>query len=124
MNKKYIIVFSISVMLMTTLGIIMLMLMTPQQVSVVDIEDKTYTPITRSNYTYTQTKNITKDSLVKEYVINSEDMAYLERQNAYNPGNTNPFTPATEDTTGGNNNNGGNNGNNNNNNGGTNTNEK
>lgn len=93
MDKKYIITFSISVMVMITLTIVMLMLMIPQQNIITSSELKNYNEILKSEYTFSNSKNISKDTLIQEYDVNSEDMQKYERYNQYKPGNADPFTP-------------------------------
>lgn len=96
MNKKYIITFSISVIILFSFGIIMIMLMTPQETQIVETSVTDYSSIGKSDYTYTQTKDITQESLVKEYTISSDDVSSFEQKNVYNPGNSDPFTPSAD----------------------------
>ncbi|MNP55493.1 hypothetical protein D3C76_1501480 [compost metagenome] len=70
--------------------------MTPQQINVVDSNVKEYKGITKSEYTYQQTKNISKESLVQEYDISQDDILNFQKYNTYKPGNSDPFTPASD----------------------------
>lgn len=92
MKKTYIITFSISVIVVFSVGIIALMLMLPQSVAVASGTVKEYEGITKSDYTYSQTKDISKESLLKEYNVSSNDITTYETKDQYNPGNSDPFT--------------------------------
>lgn len=105
MDKKYIVTFSISVLVLFTVGIIMLMLLTPQQVSVVDVNQNEYQSLTRSTYTFEKTKDISQESLVQEYSITTDDILNSKKYNNYNPGKSDPFTPQSDLNNGSNNNN-------------------
>lgn len=99
MKKDYIITFSISVIVLFTFAVILLMLMTPQENQSVSTAVKSYDTIDKSSYTYTQTKDISKDTLVKEYTINSDDINSFEKKSTYKPGNADPFTPSSDANT-------------------------
>jgi hypothetical protein len=92
MKKTYIITFSISVIVMFSVGVISLMLMLPQAVTVDSGTVKEYDGITKSEYTYNQTKDISKESLLKEYNVSNQDINTYEKKDQYNPGNSDPFT--------------------------------
>lgn len=96
MDKKYILSFSISVIVLFTVGVIMLMLMTPQETQSVNTSVKDYDSINKTDYLYTQTKDISKDSLTKEYTVSPDDVSKFEQYKQYNPGNADPFTPKAD----------------------------
>lgn len=96
MDKRYIISFSISVIVLFTVGVILLMLMTPQETQSVNTSVKDYDSINKSEYMYTQSKDISKESLVKEYTVTPDDVSKFEQDNQYKPGNTDPFTPKSD----------------------------
>lgn len=96
MDSKYIVTFSISVIVIFTIGIVMLMLMVPQQTSIVSSDLSEYTKIVKSKYTFEQTKNITKELLTQVYDITPEDINNFQKYKEYTPGNSNPFTPEAD----------------------------
>lgn len=96
MGKKIAVTFVISVLSMITIAIIMLMIMLPQQKLSVETTEKKYQPINSSDYQYVQTKDITKEALVKQYIITDADLALFKKYNQYTPGNSDPFTPSSD----------------------------
>lgn len=70
------------------------MLMLPQQVQVVKGNINKYDSISKSEYTFESTKDITSDSLIKEYTITDEDMNKFKSTNQYKVGNSDPFSPS------------------------------
>lgn len=93
MNKNYIITFSISVIVLFTVGILMLMLMTPQKITVIDTSQEAYKSVDKTEYAYKQTKEISKESLVREYKVSDLSASNFP---SYKPGNSDPFTPAAD----------------------------
>jgi len=110
LKKTYIITFSITIIVLLTVSIVALMVLLPQQSTVLDSSIAKYDSIKKSDYVYEQTKDLTRDALVKEYTITDEQMDKFRTDNKYVSGNSDPFTPNNVIT-----NNNGNNSNNNNN---------
>ncbi len=107
MKKAYMLTFVISFLTLLSVGIILFMLMLPQQVQVFEGNVNKYDSITKSRYTFSSTKDITSESLKKQYSINDEDMNTFRRNSQYVAGNSDPFSPAESSeeqgtTTGGN----------------------
>jgi adenine-specific DNA methylase len=96
MDSKYIITFSISVIVLFTIGIVMLMLMVPQQSTIITTDIDEYSKIIRSKYTFEKSKNISKESLIQEYDITSQDIQSFQKYRVYQPGNSDPFTPESD----------------------------
>lgn len=97
MNKTFGITFSISVLILFSIAIITFMLMLPQKSHVINSSLEEYENITKSEYTYESTKDITADSLTHEYIITSEDIANFKKTNQYKAGNSDPFAPKESD---------------------------
>ena len=93
MNKSYIITFGVSALVFATVVIILLMLMVPQQVTVVEGNINKYDTIQKSEYTFENTKDISEESLIKQYGISADELANFKAKNQYRPGNSDPFTP-------------------------------
>ena len=99
MGKSFAITFSVSVIIFATTSVIMLMLLLPKQLVSLETSVDSYQSIEKSNYTYTKTKDISKDALLKEYTINSDDITKFKQNYQYVAGNSDPFTKSG-DTTG------------------------
>lgn len=98
MKKEYILTFSISLIAIIVVFVILLMIMLPQQVQVVQGNINKYESITKSKYTFESTKDISSDSLVKQYTITDNDMNTFRNNNQYRPGNSDPFSPTASGT--------------------------
>ena len=101
MKQEYIITFSISTLVFATICVIMLMLMLPQQVHIVEGNINEYEVISKSQYTFETTKDISSENLKKQYGINNEDMTAFKNNKQYKAGNSDPFSPSSSsDSTG------------------------
>lgn len=99
MKKEYIITFSVSILVFTTICIIMLMLMLPQQVHIVEGNINEYEVISKSAYTFETTKDISSENLKKQYGISNEDMITFKNNNQYKAGNSDPFSTSSSTDT-------------------------
>ena len=93
MNKSFAVTFSISVIILAAASVIMLMLLLPKQL-ITSVEN--YTGVEKANYTYTKTKDISKEALLKEYKISSNDIINFKNTKGYIPGNSDPFAREEE----------------------------
>ena len=93
MKKEYILTFSISLISIIVIFVLLLMIMLPQQVQLSQGNVNKYDAITKSEYTFQSTKDITSDSLIKQYTITDSDMNKFRNNNQYRPGNSDPFSP-------------------------------
>ncbi len=96
MDKKYILTFSISVLVLSCVVLLCLTFLTPQQTVNINSSLKEYNGINKNDYAYTQTKDINVDNLVTEYTITNNEISKFKGNYQYVPGNTNPFSPASE----------------------------
>lgn len=96
MDKKYILTFSISVLVLSCVVLLCLTFLTPQQTVNINSSLKEYNGINKNDYVYTQTKDINVDNLVTEYTITNNEISKFKGNYQYVPGNTNPFSPASE----------------------------
>ncbi len=92
MNKTYIITFGMSILVFASLVIIALMLMVPQQKVFIEGNINKYDTIKKSEFTFESTKDITLETLMKQYGISADEMATFKARNQYKPGNSDPFT--------------------------------
>ena len=97
MDKKYILTFSISFLVLATVVIIALMILLPQTTTIIESSLQDYDSINKSDYLYTKTKDISKEALIQQYTISDTEMNKIKNSNQYNPGNSDPFTPYGED---------------------------
>lgn len=93
MDKKYILTFSVSFLILATVVIIALMILLPQTTTIVESSLEEYDSINKSDYLYTKTKDISKEALIQQYTISDTEMTTFKNKNQYNPGNSDPFTP-------------------------------
>ena len=91
MNKSFIVTFSISIIVFATAVVVSLMLLLPKQLVSLKTSVESYKSIEKSNYTYTKTKNISKEALLKEYKITSDDISSFKNSRKYVAGNSDPF---------------------------------
>lgn len=91
MRKSFIITFSVSVIIFATVAVVMLMLLLPKQLISIKTSVEKYQSIEKANYTYTKTKDITKEALLKEYKVSYTDMDVYKNEYKYRPGNSDPF---------------------------------
>lgn len=99
-NKNYLITLGISVLVMITVCVIVLMLMLPKQSSVAKGTINNYEQISKSDYTFEATKDISSEPLKKQYSITAEDMSGFKSTNQYKTGNTDPFAPVGKSSSG------------------------
>lgn len=98
-KKNYLITLGLSVLIMFTIVIIVLMLMLPKQSTVVKGTISSYDQISKSQYTFDSTKDITSEPLTKQYSVTNEDMNSYKSTSQYTTGNNDPFAPLNNDGT-------------------------
>jgi hypothetical protein len=79
--------------------------MLPQEQASLIGNVQNYEKVNTTDYKFSQTKDISKESLTKEYTISSADILSFQKYNQYKAGNSDPFTPASDLTDATNNNN-------------------
>lgn len=100
MSKGNWLTLGIATVVSITVVVVALMILLPQQSVVLDASTVKYEAIKKSDFVYEQTKNITRDALIREYAITSEQMDSFKRKNYYVAGNSDPFTPSGASTSG------------------------
>ena len=98
MDKKYILTFSISFLVLATVVIIALMILLPQTTTIIESSLQDYDSINKSDYLYTKTKDISKEALIQQYTISDTEMTTCKNSNQNDPGNSDPFTQYGEYT--------------------------
>lgn len=98
MNKSFIITFSISTIVLATATVLALMLLLPKQLISLKTSVEAYKSIEKSSYTYTKTKDISKEALLKEYKITNDDISSFKNSSKYVAGNSDPFYRKTTES--------------------------
>ena len=104
MKKEYILTFSISALVIATIFVILMMLMLPQQVQLLSGNINEYDSISKSKYTFESTKDVSNETLKRQYSVTSEDMNKFSNTRQYQAGNSDPFSAAASSDTSGNSN--------------------
>lgn len=92
MKKEYILTFCISFLVLSTIVVICLMILLPQQTTALENNIEQYSSIKKSEYTFKQTNGLSFDNLVREYSISDEQISMFKNNKQYVPGNSDPFT--------------------------------
>ena len=117
MGRNSWIMFGMVAVVIISLLLVALLILVPQSRPVSDGVTKEYEGITESEYSYTQSKDISEEAMKEIYSITTEDINEGKASKQYKQGNVNPFaaqasTNQSGSSANGNNTNGGN-GNNN-----------
>lgn len=91
--KKYVMTFSISVIVCMMAVIIALVFLLPKQYTTISASMNQYESVAKSDYSYVATKDISESSLVRYYTITKEQIQTFKYNNQYVAGNSDPFTP-------------------------------
>ena len=102
MGKNSWIVFGMVAIVIISIVLVALLILVPQGNPVtIDIYDD-YSSFNESDYTYTQSKDISEETMKETYTVTSEDINEGKSSKLYKQGNTNPFAEvAGEGTTSG-----------------------
>src|SRR5574344_2569928 len=98
-TKNYLITFGVSLVVMIAILILVLIIMLPKQSSTVKGTINSYNEISKSEYTFESTKDISSQPLTRKYSVSSDDMNTYKTNSQYQTGNTDPFKPVTDTTT-------------------------
>ena len=98
MNKSNLLTLGISIVVLATVVVVALMILLPQQAVVLEASTVKYDALKKSDFKYEQTKDITREALVKEYSITSSQMEKFKKNNQYVSGNSDPFTPRSAES--------------------------
>lgn len=99
MGRNSWIMFGMIAIVIISIVLVALLILVPQgEPSTIDIYDD-YGSFNESDYTYTQSKDISEDAMVETYSVTSEDIKEGKSSKLYKQGNTNPFADVTSGTT-------------------------
>lgn len=91
MSKNTWIILISTVIVIISIAIVLLLILIPQ----VEVSTTTgeYEAITKSDYTYTPTKEDIDTKLTEKYTVTTNKVSEGISEEHYDPGNENPFTP-------------------------------
>lgn len=98
MSKSTWIYFGISLVVIIALVLVALLIFVPQNAPTSLEALKEYEEITESDFSYTQTKDVSQEKLKETYGITSEDIKEGKSAKLYKQGNTDPFAGGNSDT--------------------------
>lgn len=114
MGRNSWITFGVIAIVIISIVLVALLILVPQgESTIVNVYDEN-SSFEQSDYTYTQSKDISEDAMKEIYTVTSEDIKEGKASKLYNQGNVNPFAEAASGTTGSGNGSSGGNGSNNN----------
>ena len=100
MGRNSWITFGVIAIVIISIVLVALLILVPQgESAVVDIYGENNS-FDQSDYTYTQSKDISEDAMKEIYTVTSEDIKEGKTSKLYNQGNVNPFAAAASGTTG------------------------
>jgi len=95
MGRNSWIMFGMIAIVIISIVLVALLILVPQgEPTTIDIYDD-YGSFNESDYTYTQSKDISEDAMVETYSVTAEDIKEGKSSKLYKQGNTNPFADVT-----------------------------
>lgn len=91
MGRNSWIMFGMVAVVIISLLLVALLILVPQSRPVSDGVAKEYEGISESEYSYTQSKDISEETMKETYSITSEDIKEGKASKLYKQGNTDPF---------------------------------
>lgn len=109
MGRNSWIMFGMVAIVIISILLVALLILVPQSEPVVDASMNEYESIVESDYSYTQSKDISQEAMKETYSITTEDVKEGKAAKLYRQGNTDPFAESSSTTTNGSTTNNGNN---------------
>lgn len=109
MGRNSWIMFGMVAIVIISILLVALLILVPQSEPVVDASMDEYESIVESDYSYTQSKDISQEAMKETYSITTEDVKEGKAAKLYRQGNTDPFAESSSTTTNGSTTNNGNN---------------
>ena len=102
MGRNSWIAFGMVAIVIIAIVLVALLILVPQsELVTVDIYDEN-SSFNSSDYTYTQSKDISEESMRETYSVTTEDIKEGKANKIYKQGNENPFSAVSQDAAGGN----------------------
>ncbi len=89
MNKSTILVFVLSVMIFASIGAVAIIMIPDSNTESITV--KKYDALSREDYTFVDTKNVSLESIEQKYDVTRDYLNKLIIDKNYKPGTTNPF---------------------------------
>lgn len=103
MSRNSWIMFGMVAVVIFSLLLVALLIFVPQSQPITNASIDDYESISESEYSYTQSKDISEEAMKETYSITSEDINEGKSSKLYKQGNTDPFATAEKESTGKNN---------------------
>lgn len=101
MGRNSWIMFGMVAIVIISILLVALLILVPQSEPVVDASMNEYESIVESDYSYTQSKDISQEAMKETYSITTEDVKEGKAAKLYRQGNTDPFAESSSTTSNG-----------------------
>lgn len=101
MGRNSWIMFGMIAIVIISILLVALLILVPQSEPVVDASMDEYESIVESDYSYTQSKDISQEAMKETYSITTEDVKEGKAAKLYRQGNTDPFAESSSTTSNG-----------------------
>ena len=101
MGRNSWIMFGMIAIVIISILLVALLILVPQSEPIVDANMDDYESIVESDYSYTQSKDISQEAMKETYSITTEDVKEGKAAKLYRQGNTDPFAESSSTTTNG-----------------------
>lgn len=91
MSKNSWIMFGMIAVVIISIVLVALLILVPQSNPAINNTVEEYESITKTDFSYTQSKDISEESMKETYSITSEDVKEGKASKTYKQGNTDPF---------------------------------
>lgn len=101
MGRNSWIMFGMVAIVIISILLVALLILVPQSEPIVDASMDEYESIVESDYSYTQSKDISQEAMKETYSITTEDVKEGKAAKLYRQGNTDPFAESSSTTSNG-----------------------
>lgn len=98
MSRNSWIMFGMVAIVLISIVLVALLILVPQSEPIADLSLEEYENIDPSDYSYTQSKDITKEAMKETYSVTTEDVKEGKASKLYKQGNTDPFAEVQSST--------------------------
>lgn len=106
MGRNSWIMFGMIAIVIISILLVALLILVPQSEPIVDADMDDYESIVQSDYSYTQSKDISQEAMKETYSVTTEDVKEGKAAKLYRQGNTDPFADSNSTDSGATNNSG------------------
>lgn len=98
MGRNSWIMFGMVAIVIISIVLVALLILVPQSEPIASVSLEEYETIDHSDYSYTQSKDITKEAMKETYSVTTEDVKEGKASKLYKQGNTDPFADVQSST--------------------------